>query len=123
MAIGRQFQSGFATFLSCSEREIKNRCGRNFSLHGAPLLRLADAGSGSCLGAADPFVQTDAAEARFTQRHERALLDPAAEVSEAGERGRATFLISFCANSRLRLAFKGGTLLSYDDALAQSVFG
>src|SRR3954466_2290046 len=35
----------------------------------------------SCICAAEPFVETDAAEACFTQRHERALLDPAAEVS------------------------------------------
>src|SRR5207245_7694850 len=47
-------------------------------------LRLADAGSGSCLWAAEPFVETDAAEARFAQRHERALLDPAAPVSGLG---------------------------------------
>jgi hypothetical protein len=32
-------------------------------------------------GAAEPFVETDAAEARFAQRHERALFDAAAEVS------------------------------------------
>jgi hypothetical protein len=42
---------------------------------------LADAGSGCCLRAAEPFVETDAAEARLGQRHERVLLDPAAEVS------------------------------------------
>src|SRR5437868_12287020 len=30
---------------------------------------------------AEPFIETDAAEARFAQRHERALLDPAAPVS------------------------------------------
>src|SRR5258708_30929335 len=29
----------------------------------------------------EPFVEADAAEARLAQRHERALLDPAAEVS------------------------------------------
>src|SRR5437773_8319824 len=40
--------------------------------------------SGSCLRAAEPFVETDAAEARFAQRHERALLDSAAEVSGLG---------------------------------------
>ena len=40
--------------------------------------------SGSCLGAAEPFVESDAAEARFAQRHERVLLDPAAEVSGLG---------------------------------------
>jgi hypothetical protein len=31
-----------------------------------------------------PFVETEAAEARLAQRHERALLDPAAEVSGLG---------------------------------------
>src|SRR5262249_46830068 len=33
---------------------------------------------------AEPFVQTDAAEARLAQRHERYLLHPAAEVSGLG---------------------------------------
>src|SRR5262247_3951807 len=43
------------------------------------------AGSGSCLWtAAEPLVETDAAEARFAQRHERTLLDPAAPVSRLG---------------------------------------
>src|SRR6266850_3740053 len=43
------------------------------------------AGSGSCLWvAAEPFVETDAAEARFAQRYERALLDAAAPVSRLG---------------------------------------
>src|SRR5262245_25223281 len=37
-----------------------------------------------CLRAAEPFVETDAAEARLAQRHERVLLDPAAEVSSLG---------------------------------------
>src|SRR5882724_1124752 len=41
-------------------------------------------GSGSCLRATEPFIETDAAEARFAQRHERALLDAAAEVSSLG---------------------------------------
>src|SRR5207247_5666514 len=40
--------------------------------------------SGSCLRAAEPFVETDAAQARFAQRHEGALLDAAAEVSGLG---------------------------------------
>src|SRR5678816_320190 len=40
--------------------------------------------SGSWLRAAEPFVETDAAEARVTQRHERALLDAGAEVSGLG---------------------------------------
>ena len=34
--------------------------------------------------AAEPLIETDAAKARFAQRHERALLDPAAEVSGLG---------------------------------------
>jgi hypothetical protein len=34
--------------------------------------------------AAEPFVETDAAEARFAQRHQRALFDPAPEVSGLG---------------------------------------
>jgi hypothetical protein len=31
-----------------------------------------------------PFVETDAAEARLAQRHQRGLLDPAAELSGLG---------------------------------------
>jgi hypothetical protein len=31
-----------------------------------------------------PFVETDAAEARLAQRHERVLLDPAAPISGLG---------------------------------------
>src|ERR1700732_4659214 len=42
------------------------------------------AGSGSCLRAAEPFVETDMAGARLTQRHQRALLDAAAVVSGLG---------------------------------------
>jgi hypothetical protein len=34
--------------------------------------------------AAKPFVQSDAAESRFAQRHEQVLLDPTAEVSGLG---------------------------------------
>src|SRR5690348_15506999 len=41
-------------------------------------------GSGCGLRAAEPFVETDAAEARLAKRHERALLDPAAPVSGLG---------------------------------------
>src|SRR5215468_367593 len=37
-------------------------------------------GSGRRLRAAEPLVETDAAEARLAQRHQRVLLDPAAEV-------------------------------------------
>src|SRR5262245_63447027 len=44
----------------------------------------SDAGSGFYLRTAEPFVETDAAEARFAQRHERALLDAAAPVSGLG---------------------------------------
>jgi hypothetical protein len=33
---------------------------------------------------AEPFVEADAAEARFAKRHERALLDPAAPISGRG---------------------------------------
>src|ERR1700720_3551041 len=50
----------------------------------SPCFGWRDAGSGSCPRAAEPFVETDAAEARFAQRHERALLDPAAPVSGLG---------------------------------------
>src|SRR5436309_15061637 len=47
--------------------------------------RPSDAGSGACwCAAAEPFVETDAAEARIAQRHERVLLDPAAQVSGFG---------------------------------------
>jgi hypothetical protein len=34
--------------------------------------------------AAEPFVETDTAEARLAQRHKRVLLDPAAEASGLG---------------------------------------
>ena len=37
-------------------------------------------GSASCLRTAVPFVEADAAQARLTQRHERAIVDQAAEV-------------------------------------------
>src|SRR5436305_5966305 len=40
--------------------------------------------SSPCPWVAEPFVQTDAAEARFAQRYERVLLDPAAPVSGLG---------------------------------------
>ena len=46
--------------------------------------RAPSRGSGSCPRAAEPFIQADAATARLTQRHERVLLDPAAEVSGLG---------------------------------------
>src|SRR5215472_2876599 len=44
----------------------------------------SDAGSGCRPRAAEPFVETDAAEARFAQRHQRVFLDPAAEVPGLG---------------------------------------
>ena len=44
----------------------------------------SDAESGFALRAAQPFVETDMAEARFAQRHQRALLDPATPVSGPG---------------------------------------
>src|ERR1700730_15059855 len=46
--------------------------------------RSAWVGSGFWLWAGEPFLEIDAAEARFAQRHERALLDPAAPVSGLG---------------------------------------
>src|SRR5215470_14915977 len=42
--------------------------------------RISDAGSGCCLYAAEPLVETNAAEARLAQRHQRVLFDPAPEV-------------------------------------------
>src|SRR5580704_19237358 len=44
------------------------------------ILRLADVESNSCLSAAEPFVETDPAEARFAQRHERQFFDTSAPV-------------------------------------------
>src|SRR5215813_8022205 len=46
--------------------------------------RTSAAGSGCCLRAAEPFVEADAAEARFAQRHQRALLDATTPVSGLG---------------------------------------
>jgi hypothetical protein len=43
-----------------------------------------DLGSGCCVKAAQPFVETDAAKSCFTERHERVLLDPTAPVSGVG---------------------------------------
>ena len=45
---------------------------------------LADAGSDFSLRVAEPFVETDAAEACLAGGHERVLLDPAAVVSGLG---------------------------------------
>ena len=47
-------------------------------------LGVPDAGSGRCLRAAKPFVETDAAKACLAQRHERVLLDPTAGISGLG---------------------------------------
>src|SRR5215468_135735 len=47
-------------------------------------VRSAGVTSGFCLRAAQPLVETDTAEARFAQRHQRALLDPATPVSGRG---------------------------------------
>src|SRR5262245_17457344 len=46
--------------------------------------RTSDAGSGFCLRAAEPFVETDVAQAHIPQWHQRALLNAAAEVSGLG---------------------------------------
>src|SRR5262249_16371591 len=44
--------------------------------------RTSDAGSGRCLRAAEPFVETDAAEARLAQRHQRDWRPSNANTSE-----------------------------------------
>src|SRR5262249_46049947 len=54
------------------------------SCHGGAPWRTSNARSGCRLRAAEPFVEVDAAEARFAQRHERVLLDAAAEISGLG---------------------------------------
>src|SRR2546422_11626874 len=81
--------------------------------------RTSDAGSGSCLRAAEPFVETDAAEARFAQRHERALLDAAAEVSGLGvthDRTRVTQRLEIAGDDFVeRCSFRAGDL---DDAVS-----
>jgi hypothetical protein len=46
----------------------------------AAILRSAAAESGCCSWAAEPFVEPDAAEPRFAQRHERTLLYSATPV-------------------------------------------
>src|SRR5207245_1100221 len=76
--------------------------------------RTSDAGAGSCLRAAEPFVETDAAEARFAQRHERALLDAAAEVSGLGvthDRTRVTERLEIAGDDFVeRCSFRAGDL-------------
>ena len=77
-------------------------------------------GSDSCLRAAEPFVETDAAEARFAQRHQRALLDPAAEVSRLGvahDLARVADRLQIAGDDLVeRCAFRAGDL---DDAVAR----
>src|SRR5215510_10771529 len=78
------------------------------------------AGSGSCLCAAEPFVEPDATEARFAQRHERVLLDPAAEVAGLGvthDRTRVADRLQIAGNDGVeRGAFRAGDL---DNAVAR----
>jgi hypothetical protein len=50
----------------------------------AQQLSIGGASRGTCPCAAVPFVETDAAEAHFTQRHQRMLFDPAAPVPGLG---------------------------------------
>src|SRR2546422_9432825 len=80
----------------------------------------SDAGSGSCLRAAEPFVETDAAEARFAQWHERALLDAAAEVSGLGvthDRTRVADRLQIAGDDFAeRCSFRAGDL---DDAASR----
>src|SRR5215469_2340172 len=66
-------------------RDLSFRMGSSVHPRSAPSRTARGAsGSGSWSGAADPFVEADAAEARFAQRHERAFLDAATEVSGFG---------------------------------------
>ena len=71
-------------------------------------------------GAAKPFVETDPAEARFAQRHERALLDPAAVVSGLGvthDLTRVTDRLQIAGNDLVeRRSFRAGDL---DDAVSR----
>src|SRR5262245_29750267 len=78
------------------------------------------AGSGSCLwAAAEPLVETDVAEARFAQRHERALLDTAAPVSGLGvthDLTRVADRLQIAGDDFVeRCSFRAGDL---DDAVA-----
>src|SRR5215831_7739293 len=81
--------------------------------------RTCDVGSGRCLRAAEPFVETDAAEARFAQRHQRVLLDPPAEVSGRGvahDLTRVADRLQIAGDEFVeRRAFRTGDL---DDAVA-----
>src|SRR5262245_4977248 len=77
------------------------------------------AGSGSCLCAAEPCVEPDAAEARVAQRHKRVLLDPAAGVAGLGvthDRTRVADRLQIAGDECVeRGAFRPGDL---DDAPA-----
>src|SRR5215468_5008147 len=78
-----------------------------------------DAGSGLRLRAAEPFVETDAAEARFAQGHERALLNAAAKVSGLGvphDRTRVADRLQIAGDDLVeRCSFRAGDL---DDAVS-----
>jgi hypothetical protein len=67
----------------CSPRQVYFRDGSFSARSHEVCCTSADAGSGCWPSAAEPFVETDAAEARLAQRHKRVFLDPAAEVSRA----------------------------------------
>src|SRR5262249_4228273 len=82
--------------------------------------RPSDAGSGSCLRAAEPFGEPDAAEPRLAKRHERALLDPPAEVScrrVAHDLTRVADRLQIAGDDFVeRRSFRAGDL---DDAVAR----
>src|SRR5215469_7170357 len=83
----------------------------------APFL---SSGSGFGLGVAEPFVKTDATEARFAQRDEGALLDAAAPVSGLGvihDRSRVADRLQIAGDDVVeRCSFRAGDL---DDAVAR----
>src|SRR5262249_7422453 len=83
--------------------------------------RPSDAGSGRCLRAAEPFVETNAPEARLAQRHERALLDPAAVISGFGiahDHTRIANGLQIAGDNFVeRCSFRAGDL---DDALRRA---
>src|ERR1700730_17259630 len=82
--------------------------------------RSAWVGSGFWLWAGEPFLETDAAEARFAQRHERALLDAAAPVSGLGvthDRTRVADRLQIAGDDFVeRRSFRAGDL---DDAVSR----
>ena len=69
---------------------------------------------------AEPFVETDAAEARLTQRHQRMLLDAPTEVSGLGvthHLARVANRLQIAGNNFVeRCAFRSGNL---DDAASR----